>query len=132
MMEISLDSLIDEMLSVEKVDPPPTFRERINNFVRRKEIEKQLQDEREAQNALVLKLGKEAEAFLNSTYYKDLLEPQLRTLIKGGLQKLIREGEGLTESQLKSEIAVVKKSLTIVASIKLKIIQANLIKEKMK
>ena len=79
---------------------------------------------------MILKLGKESEEFLKSNYYKDIVEPHLRTTIKGGIQKLIREGETMTEVQLKSEIAVIKRTLTFIASMKLKVIQAEALKEK--
>lgn len=128
---ITLEDLINEMLSIEKVEVNnPTFGEKIHSFVHRREIEKRLQDEQENDNLRVMKLGKEAESFLSSSYYRNLVEPHIRQTVKGGIQKLIRDGDSLTESQLKSEIAVIRKALALVASIKLKVIQAEVLKEK--
>ena len=129
---MTLNDIVDELLSFEKKEPPkrPTFLQRIHNLAKRKEIEKAMQDEAEAENQRIIKIGDETQIFLNSTYYLNLVEPYLRQTIKGGIQTILREGEGLTEAQLKAKIAAINEALRLVASLKLKIMTANEVKEK--
>lgn len=127
---ININSIVDELLSFEeeKVEPKLNLFDRVRNFSKRKEIEKQLKDEIDFENQRILKLGSDAEKFLNSSWYKELVEPHLRDTVKGGIQRLLREGDTMTEVQIKSEIACIKKALMLVAMIKLKVIRAKQLK----
>lgn len=127
---ITINEIVDELLSFDKKEEPvkPSFFERVHNFVKRQEIDKALQDEIKNDNDRIMKLGHDAEAFLNSKWYAELIEPQLRQAIKGSLQAIIREGQDMTEVQLKNQIANIKTSLSLLASLRLKIIRAKEIK----
>lgn len=129
---ITLESVISELLSIEpkKFEPKVNLFNRIHNVLKRRDIEKQLQDERENDELQIQKLGKEAEVFLESAYYKDLIEPQIRQTIRGGFQRLLSTSDDMTDVQIRTELASMKKALSIFASIRLKIAQAKLLKEK--
>ena len=69
-MNLTLDDLVNEMLSVEKIESQKfTVRDRFQRFLKRREIEKQLQDEQQFESERILKSGKQAEDFLNSSHY---------------------------------------------------------------
>ena len=78
-MDLTLDDLISEFLSFEKPLPPPKT---VNRFLHRRDVDKQLQDNKEVSNAKVLKDGERAETFLNSVYYKELVQPFIHNTIK--------------------------------------------------
>ncbi len=128
---ITLDNILDELLSIEKPPEvkPPTISQRIHNFIKRKELDKQIEDERQEERNKIIKLGTEADTFLKSIYYRDLIEPQIRQSIKGGISRLLTISESMTESQIRAEIAGIKKSWEILGSIRLKIINAENIKK---
>lgn len=125
---ITLDSLIEEILGFEKPEPKPSLFDKI---LRRKDILKRVEDERQSNIEKVLMDGSKAEAFLNSAPYKLFIDTQVRDMVKTGLQRILRDGENMTEVQLKCEIAGIKKALRIPANLKLKVISAEAIKKRM-
>ena len=128
---MKIDEIIDDFLSIEKKteEVKPSFFDRIKNLSRRRDIEKSLQDEREHENAKILKLGNDAKVFLNSSYYRDFIEPQLRWGIKGGIQNILAHGEDMTEAKLKSEIACIRRYILFFDSIKRKIAQSDSVRD---
>ena len=129
---MTLDNIIDDLLSIKKeeaVRQKPII-EKARDFLRRKDILKEMQDEQIAEEAKVVKMGDQASAFIVSPYYRDIIEPHIRSSVKSSLQRIIRDGENLTEAQLKCEIAGIKKALGIIAVIKLRIAQGQQVKEK--
>lgn len=129
-MRFTIDDLVDDFLLFEKPVKPLTFMDRVHNFAKRREIEKALDDERLANEAKVLKHGNDTEAFLNSIYYRDIIAPMFRRDIKGGFQRLILDGENLTESQIKSELAVIKSSIVKIKNLEGKVALANSLRKK--
>lgn len=135
-LNLSLEDLVDELLSIERVElkEKPNFFSRIGhevrNVVRRRDINKGIADEIDAERKRVISLGKSAEAFLNSPYYKQFIDSFIRSNVKGGLQKILKDYETLTPEQLKMEIAGINKCLRLLASIKLKVLQAQMEKER--
>ena len=123
----TLDDLISEFLSFEKPLPPP---KPVNRFLHRRDIDKQLQDDKEADNDKILRDGEKAEAFLNSSYYKEIVQPFIHTTIKSSFHKLLSEENELTEVQVKNLLAVIKIMYRQVSLYKLKIIRAQVLKEK--
>ena len=126
---MNLEGFIDEFLNIETPKARESFVDRARHFIRRKEIAKQVQDEIAYDNEKAIKAGSEAEAFIQSAYYKNIIEPYIKGSIKSGLQRIIKEGETLNESQIKMEIAGIKKALGILGSIKVRIAVANKIKD---
>ncbi len=124
---MNLDWFIDEFLSIEK-PKRESFIDRTLHFLKRKEMAKQIHDEIEYDNMSALKAGNDAQEFIDSKYYKTIIEPFIKGSIKSGIQKIIKEGENLTEAQLKMEIAGIKKTLGILGAIKIRIAVADKIK----
>ena len=133
---ITLNDLVDELLSIEKIElkEKPNFFNRIGDGVRniynRRKIEKEIQDNIEADRQRVITIGNSAQAFLNSPYYKQFIDNYVRDTVKGGLQKLFTEYEAMSESQIKAELASIMKCLRLVASIRLKVLQGEQEKER--
>lgn len=135
---ITLDELVDELLSIEKIkiNDKPSFLDRMGSRVRsvikRGEINKAINDELDAQRKKIISIGNSAEAFLNSSYYKQFINEFVKDNVKGGLQRLLRDYESLDECQIKAELAGIVKCLRLVASIKLKVLQGEQEKERLK
>ena len=128
---LTLDSIIDELLNIEKIDlkEKPNFFNRIadgvRNVYKRRDIDKAIQDEIEADKQKIITIGKSAEAFLNSPYYKQFIDSYVRANVKGSLQKLFTEYETMSEAQIKSELSGIMKCLRLVGSIRLKVLQGE-------
>lgn len=130
-MNFTLDDLISEFLSFEKPILQPK-KNITNRLLHRRDVDKQLQDEKEMSEAKILKDGELAETFLNSPYYKELVQPFIHTTIKSNFHKLLSEEQELTEVQIKSLLAVIKIMYRQVSLYKLKVIQAQVLKEGIK
>jgi hypothetical protein len=124
---MNIDDLISDWLQIDKPveTKPSSFRDRVHNFVKRKEIEKQAADEHRFNLDKVIKAGNDTQAFLNSPWYRTIVEPQLANTIKTGIQTIIREGILLTETDLKIEISKVKNAIAQIQAYKLKVIQGE-------
>lgn len=125
---MNINDFIDEFLSFEKT--PDSFAAKVGRFVSRKDIAKQVNDEIEHDTALAIKRGNDAEEFIGSKYYLDIIEPFIRGSLKSGLQKIIRESDAMTESQIRSEIAGIRKVLGLLGNIKMRVSIANSLKGK--
>lgn len=125
---ITLDSLIEDILGFDKKkeDVKPTLFDKI---IRRKDIQKRLEDERQSNIEKVMSEGAKAEAFLNSAPYQMFIDSQIRDMVKSSLQKVLRDFEMMTEVQLKCELTGIKRALRIPAHLKLKVISAEAIKK---
>ena len=132
---ITLNDLVGELLSIEKIElkEKPNFFNRIGdgirNIYKRREIDKAIQDEINADRQKIITIGKSAEAFLNSPYYKQFIDSYVRDSVKGGLQRLFTEYETMNESQIKSELSGIMRCLRLVASIRLRVLQGEQEKE---
>ena len=128
---ITLNEILDDILSLERKPEAAkvSFFERIHNFNKRRDIEKQIQDEIDLDNQKVLQSGVDSEEFLHSKYYANLIEPYVRTSVKNSLQKIISTGETMSESELKYEVAKIKETLKLVASIQLKVVLVKQLKD---
>ena len=128
---ITLDDLVNELLSIDKIeikDKPSFFNrigDKVKNIHKRRIIDKQIQDEIESDKQRLISLGNSAQSFLNSPYYKHFIDSFIRVNVKGGLQNLFTNYEEMTETQIKSELAGIMKCLRLVASIKLKVLQGE-------
>lgn len=125
---INLDSIINDFLSFEK--PLPEIKKNVS-FLKRREIDKQVQDDINADNDRVLREGEQAEAFLNSSSYKKLTYPFIHNTIKNGLQKLLTKSDSMSDVEIRTTLAMVNCALRQIGTYKLKILQAQVLKEKL-
>lgn len=123
----NLEEFIDEWLNIEKKEEKIkwSFIPSFQRMLRRRELEKQLEDEVTLQKEKIHRLGLRAKEFLSSVYYKELVEPYIRQTLKSGLQNLVMNGETMSESAFKTEVARIKTVLGLQGSFKLKIVSAE-------
>ena len=118
----NLDNFIDEWLVGEKPKEiekgfVPSFR----RMFHRKDIQKGIEDRIKFDAEEAERISKKAEEFLRSGYYKELIEPHIRQVIKSGLVNLIQNGNVMGESELKIQITRIKEALALLGSIKIRV-----------
>lgn len=123
---MNLDQFINDFLNIEE-PKRETFVERATRFIRRDEA-KRIKDEIDHDNVNAIQAGKDAQEFLDSKYYKRIVEPWIKGTIKGGLQKIIKDGDSMTEAQIKVELAGIKKVLGLLGAVKIRLAVASKIK----